>query len=154
MIFLQPYTSKEENFTEIVNELGVLAYILHLRFFTNWVTDVTVKYNAGISLICVVSLQIVICVSLLLKNFTLKAKLYGKKYYIRAKYSKEMKRKNELKKVNERLKYEQDVCEQAVFDHINKGGSCLDNDLVVFRAKLPGKKSDLITVKAKNKIVS
>ena len=108
MIFLQPYTSKEENFTEIVNELGVLAYILHLRFFTNWVTDVTVKYNAGISLIFFVSLQIVICVSLLLKNTTLKAKLYGKKYYIRAKHLKAMKQKDEVKKANERLKSEKD----------------------------------------------
>ncbi len=92
--------------TEIVNEVGVLAYILHLRFFTNWVTDITVKYNAGISLICVVSLQIVICVSLLLKNFTLKAKLYGKKYYNRTKHLKAMKQKNELKKENERIKFE------------------------------------------------
>jgi hypothetical protein len=103
---LQPYTSKEENLTEIVNEVGVLAYILHLRFFTNWVTDATVKYNAGISLICVVSLQIVFCVSLLLKNTTLKAKIYGKKYCIRAKHVKAMKQKNELNRENERLKFD------------------------------------------------
>ncbi len=92
--------------TEIVNEVGVLAYIMHLRFFTNWVADITVKYNAGISLICVVSLQIVICVSLLLKKFTIKTKLYCKKYYNRTKHLKVMKQKNELKKENKRLKFE------------------------------------------------
>jgi hypothetical protein len=48
-------------------------------------------------------------VSLLLKNVTLKAKLYGKKYYIRAKHSKAMKQKNELKKENERLKSKKDL---------------------------------------------
>jgi hypothetical protein len=56
LIFLQPYTSKEQNLTEIVNEVGVLAYILHLRCFTDWMTDTTAKNNAGISLIFVVTL--------------------------------------------------------------------------------------------------
>ena len=56
LIFLQPYTSKEQNLREIVNEIGVLAYILHLRCFTDWVTDTTAKNNMGISLVFVVTL--------------------------------------------------------------------------------------------------
>jgi hypothetical protein len=46
-----------------------------------------------------------------------------------------MKQKKELRRENDRLKSEQDLCEEAVFDHIKRGGSFLDNDLVAFRAK-------------------
>jgi hypothetical protein len=95
-MFLQPYTSKEENLTEIVNQLGVLAYILHLRCFTDWLNDTTAKYNAGISLIFLVTLQIVFLIGLLLRNTTLKAKLFGKKYLLLYKHWKAMKLKNEI----------------------------------------------------------
>ncbi len=82
--------------TEIVNEVGVLAYILHLRCFTDWLSDTTAKYNAGISLIFLVTLQIVFLVGLLLRNTTLKAKLFGKKYLLRYKHWKALKLKNEI----------------------------------------------------------
>jgi hypothetical protein len=90
LIFLQPYTSREENWSEIINEMGVLGYIMHLRCFTDWVTDTNAKYNVGISLICVVSLEIGISVSFLLKNTTLQAILYGKKYCNRLRHWKAM----------------------------------------------------------------
>ena len=80
LIYLQPYISKEENLSEILNEMGVLVYILHLRCFTDWVTNPNAKYNVGISLIGVISLEIGISVCFLLKNVTLKVLLYGKKY--------------------------------------------------------------------------
>jgi len=56
LIYLQPYTNKMDNVTEIINEFGVLAYIFHLRCFTDWLVDTNARYNAGISLISTVSL--------------------------------------------------------------------------------------------------
>ena len=129
-MFLQPYTSKEENLTEIVNEVGVLAYILHLRCFTDWVTDTTANYNAGISLIFLVKLQIVFLIGLILRNTTLKAKLLGKKYLLRYKHWKAMKLKNEI---NNKKNQNSD----SVLDPI------LEKSLVVLKTKTATAKLEL-----------
>ena len=63
--------------------MGVLAYIIHLRCFTEYVTDTDARYSAGISQICVITLQIAFSVLFLLRDFTHKAILNGKKYWNR-----------------------------------------------------------------------
>jgi len=85
-----------ENVTEIVNEVCVLAYIMHLRCFTDWIVDTNIRHNVGLSLISTVSLQIVFMVAIILMNIILSAILYCKKYYSILKHKKEMKSKNEI----------------------------------------------------------
>jgi len=94
---MQPYTEKMDNVTEIINEFGVLVYILHLRCFTDWIVDTNARYNASISLICTVSLKIVILVGIFLANMTLQTILNCKKFCFLVKLKKEMQLENKGK---------------------------------------------------------
>ena len=74
LIWYKPYAAKQRNNDEIRNEVLVMIYMMLVRIYTPWVTDVKVRYEGSFVVLALICLNILISSFYIIKTLIIEVK--------------------------------------------------------------------------------